>query len=233
MESPRPDALIETIHVAPDGTIALWAEHVRRLTGSAAALGFASVPIGLEDRVHAAAAALTTAVTPSSAFPSRGESGWRLRLLYAPDGSASIETAVLPSLIDKPRLAWAREQLNAARAGVLDSTEPLLRQKTTHRPWYTQATAWLAAHPEVFDLLYVNERGAVCEGSRTNVYARIDGVWLTPPLEDGCLPGTVRSSLLARNLVSCATLTPADIEHAECLRLSNGLRGWFDVVLTA
>ena len=47
MESPRPDALIETIHVAPDGTIALWADHVLRLTGSAAALGFASVPIGL------------------------------------------------------------------------------------------------------------------------------------------------------------------------------------------
>ena len=39
MESPRPDALIETMHVAPDGTIALWAEHARRLAGSAAALG--------------------------------------------------------------------------------------------------------------------------------------------------------------------------------------------------
>ena len=80
-------------------------------------------------------------------------------------------------------------------------------------------------------MLYVNERGAVCEGSRTNVYAQLGGQWLTPPVEDGCLPGTMRASLLARHLVRCATLMPEDIRQADALRLSNGLRGWFDVLL--
>ncbi len=258
MESPRPDALIETIHVAADGTIALWAEHAQRLAGSAIALKFAPVSSGLEDQVQAAVAALTTQLThdpkatdapkahaasehiaakgelaSSSQSQSQNKLGWRLRLLYAPNGSVSIETAVLPPLSDKPHIAWAHEHLDAVESGVLDSTEPLLRHKTSYRPWYAPATAWLADHPDVFDLLYLNERGAVCEGSRTNVYARVGGRWLTPSLEDGCLPGTVRASLLTRRLVTCATLTPADLTHAEGLRLSNGLRGWFDVAFKA
>lgn len=220
MESPRPDALIETIHVAPDGSIALWKEHARRLRRSAQTLGFAPIRDDIEAQVHSAASESLVSDT-----------GRRLRLLYRHDGTISIETSPLPPLPDRPGVAWANVCLASPSSGMLDSTEPLLRHKTTYRPWYASATSWLARHPNVFDLLYVNESGEVCEGSRTNVYARLGGVWLTPPINVGCLPGAVRASLLARRLVRCARLTPADVNQAEALRLSNGLRGWFDVVL--
>lgn len=71
----------------------------------------------------------------------------------------------------------------------LRSSEPLLRYKTTHRPWYTKTIEWLPSHPHLFDLLYLNERGELCEGSRSNVYLRLGAHWYTPPVDCGCLPG--------------------------------------------
>jgi 4-amino-4-deoxychorismate lyase len=222
MESPRPDALIETIHVRPDGGIALWPEHIRRLKQSAQTLGFASVPDDLQAHVYAAAAAVVT---------DDRHTAWRLRLLYGPDGTVSLAASALAPLADRPGVTWASAHLHTPNAGVLASTQALLRHKTTYRPWYAAATSWLAQRPDIFDLLFVNEAGALCEGSRTNVYAQIDGQWLTPPVQAGCLPGTVRARLLTQRLVRCATLTPKDIQQAQALRLSNGVRGWFDVVL--
>ena len=220
MESPRPDALIETIRVAPDGSIALWPQHAERLLRSAGDLGIAPPPADLGRHAREAA---------QSATATNGDTAWRLRLLYAQDGTITIDTTPLPPLAARPAVVWADMHLATPTPCVLDSTQVLLRHKTTYRPWYAAAADWLARHPEVFDLLYLNEAGEVCEGSRTNVYARLQGEWLTPPTTAGCLPGTVRASLLARQSVRCATLTRQDIAQAEALRLSNGLRGWFDV----
>ena len=227
MESPRPDALVETIHVRPGGGIALWPEHIRRIRRSAQALGFAPVSDDLQAQVHAAAAAAATA----AAATEDSDIAWRLRLLYEPDGTVCLAASALVPLADRPGVAWASAHLHTPNAGVLDSSQTLLRHKTTFRPWYAAATSWLAQQSDIFDLLFVNEAGALCEGSRTNVYVQIDGQWLTPPVQAGCLPGTVRARLLRQRLVRCASLTPKDIQQAQALRLSNGVRGWFNVVL--
>ena len=109
--------------------------------------------------------------------------------------------------------------------------EPLLRYKTTYRPWYTKTIEWLPAHPHIFDLVYLNERGELCEGSRSNVYLRLDGDWYTPPVDSGCLPGVQRAELLDTGNVSERVLTLADLHAADEIRLSNALRGWFKVTL--
>ena len=81
-----------------------------------------------------------------------------------------------------------------------------------------------------FDLIFLNERGEVCEGSRSNIYVLKNGVWHTPPLHCGLLGGVMRRQLLDQDAVVESVLAASDLEApTAAIRLSNGLRGWFDV----
>lgn len=203
--------LIETILVDAERRVPLLARHLKRLEASCQALGYGWGGRAVETDI------VITALGLSIPGPHR------LRLLVARDGSRNIQTAPLPPL---PAL---QEAMLAPEA--LRSSEPLLRYKTTYRPWYTKTIEWLPAHPHIFDLLYLNERGELCEGSRSNVYLRLDGDWYTPPVDSGCLPGVQRAELLDTGNVKERVLTLADLHAAEEIRLSNALRGWFPVVL--
>ncbi len=206
----QPPALIETMRLE-NGQVALWPLHQDRLLRSAAALGYALVPATVDALVERACAA-----APEGAF--------RLRLLVAADGEARLESQPLPATPEPVRLRLVPEPLIA---------DPFwLAHKTTHRPWFAAAQAWLQAHPEVFDLVYGNIRGELCEGSRSTVYVRdANGVWLTPPLDSGLLPGVQRQALLAAGRVREARLSVRDLHAAPALRVSNALRGWLDAAL--
>lgn len=205
--------LIETMR-AEQGVVPLLDWHMARLQASATALDYARPNAGLLARVQAEAEALGDI----------DASAHRLRLLWSADGTATLTAAALPALAPDPQVRWASTRL--------DSNTLLLRHKTTHRPWYAADTEWLTAHPDVFDLLYLNERDELCEGTRSNVYLEIDGAWLTPAVASGCLPGVQRGVLMSEGRVKEATITPERLEQATRLRLSNALRGWFDVRLT-
>lgn len=204
--------LIETMLVDADGNIPLLPRHLARLEASCAALDYPWA--GAQEIERALYSALSMLATPGM---------HRLRLLVNRTGHRTVQTAPLPALSDVQHIMLSDE--------VLDADEPLLRYKTTYRPWYTDAASWLAAHPDVFDLLYLNQRGELCEGSRSNVYLLIRGVWYTPPTSSGCLPGVQRAELLDRESVHERTLSAQDLHQAEGIRLSNALRGWFDVTL--
>ena len=51
-------------------------------------------------------------------------------------------------------------------------------------------------HEGVDEVLLVNERGELTEGTRRNVAVFCGGVWITPPLASGCLPGVLRQILI-------------------------------------
>ena len=203
--------LIETLRVEPDGRMPLLPWHLERLSASVSALGYRWSVEVVQRAIAREAADLAEGLTH------------RMRVLVADDGKIDITHAPLDLLPALPKVTIASTRLQ--------SNAPLLRHKTTHRPWYDDAPAWLAEHPAYFDLLYLNERGEVCEGSRTNVYVLRDGAWLTPPVSCGLLPGAKRAELLDNEEVEEAVLTLADLQGATGLRLSNALRGWFDVVL--
>lgn len=203
-------ALIETILVDQERNIPLLERHLARLQSSCAALNYPWPGAPIRAEIMAAALGLTAA------------GPHRLRLLLDQTGQRSLQTALLPPLPPVQEVMLAPEPLR--------SDEPLLRYKTTVRPWYEKAAAWLPQHPHVFDLLFLNERGELCEGSRSNLYMRQDGVWYTPPLASGCLPGVQRAELLERGLAQERVLSAADLRSADGLRLSNALRGWFDVL---
>lgn len=212
-----PPSLIETMKADAAGMIALLPYHLRRLKHSAQALGYDYPGDGVV--IAAIKAALDQARSASTHL-----SDTRVRLLLSPIGRLDIQTAVLPALQGVPWIALTTLEL--------DSAEPLLQHKTTHRPWYDDATQWLAQHPDYFDLIFLNEKGELCEGSRSNIYVLRNGAWLTPPLASGLLGGVLRTQLLETGQAEEAMLTPSDLTAGkDSIRLSNALRGWFDVEL--
>lgn len=187
--------------------------HCKRLRRSARALGFH----------YPGDDAIREAVATRLAMHLAATGSRRVRLLLSADGGLSITVAPLPELAPMQRVAPATT--------TLPSGSPWLHHKTTHRPWYDNAMSWLEAHPGVFDLIYCNERGEICEGSRSNVYAHLAGRWVTPPLTCGLLDGVQRQQLMATEPIEEQILHFEDLKKAQALRLSNALRGWFDVQL--
>ncbi len=203
--------LIETMRAESNGIIPLIEYHLNRLEESARQLNYAWP--GREKIRHTIERTLCA---------ESGQGLRRVRLLLSAVGQISIEAAPLPDLADFPAVAIAPL--------VLDSGHPLLQHKTTYRPWYRAATSWLTKHPEFFDLIFLNEREELCEGSRSNIYLKKDGQWLTPLLTSGLLGGVQRRQLLETGQVRESKLTRADLLHPHAeIRLSNGLRGWFNV----
>lgn len=213
-EPATPPSLIETMRVEPGGLMPLIEGHLQRLRQSCEALGYRWPG---EATLHDQVARAADELDPSA--------WWRLRLLLAPDGGTSLEAGPLAPPHPPLRVAVHGPRMSGAA--------DWLRHKTTHRPWYEDATRWLAAHPDVFDVLYWNENGEMCEGSRSNLYMQTaGGGWLTPPLEAGALPGVQRQALLNAGLVEEARIHRNDFLLAPALRISNALRGWQDVLIT-
>ena len=74
--------------------------------------------------------------------------------------------------------------------------------------------------------MFVNERGEVTEGSRTNIFVERDGVWLTPPLSSGVLDGCLRRELIENGpqRVVERVLFPSDLDDGT-VWFGNALRG--------
>ncbi len=207
--------LFETLWVPPQApaTAAERPRHLARLARSATALGFAWDAAAAEAALDAA---LATVQGPAPL-------GWRLRLALAHDGRLSTRHAVLAPLPEDTdgrwRLGWADRPLAA---------HPLSRHKTSHRAAYDAAVAQAEAQG-LFDLLFIGAEGQVVEGGRSNVFARVGGVWWTPPLDDGALPGIARERALAEGLwgepVRERRLWPADLAGAQDMAVGNALRG--------
>src|SRR5581483_5227768 len=95
-------------------------------------------------------------------------------------------------------------------------------------------TSWRPAHERAweqtrtancFEALLLNERGEITEGTRTNVFARIDRRLYTPPLACGLLPGILRERLIKENTAIEKVLRPDDLYAAEKLYIGNSARG--------
>ncbi|GBG01017.1 aminodeoxychorismate synthase, component I [Azospira sp. I13] len=202
-------SLIETLRLEnghfPDGPL-----HCRRLAESASALGFAHDPARVQETLTALALA-------------HPEGDFRARLTLNKAGD--LATLLVPlELMPGP---W-QVHLSPHR---LDSRRYLLRHKTTARQLYDVELQRVMALPGGFDALFLNERGEVCEGARSNVFARIGGQLVTPPLACGLLPGILRQRLLASGAAVEGLLSLEDLQGAEALFMGNALRGLIPVDL--
>lgn len=112
----------------------------------------------------------------------------------------------------------------------IDSRSPLAGLKSLS----CQANRLALARAEragAFEALLLNERGRLAEGSRSNVIVCVGGVGglagelVTPPLADGCLPGTVRRRLLESRLVKERSVGLEELLGAREILLTNSLIG--------
>ena len=201
--------LIETIRLV-DGAYPMMALHLQRVESSARALGFVCDVSAISGLLGEVARVL------------RGGCH-RVRLALAHDGRFSVQHVVIPAKERHWEIVLADE--------VLDGDDYLLRHKTTARSRYDAVLASLAAKPEVFDAVFFNTRGEVCEGARSNVYIERDGMLLTPPVSSGLLPGVMRRHLLESGRAVECVLYREDLLTAPAIFLSNALRGLFPVTL--
>jgi 4-amino-4-deoxychorismate lyase len=108
----------------------------------------------------------------------------------------------------------------------LDSRDPFLRVKSTHRPAYDAARAALPAGLD--EVILLNEAGEVADGSISTLFFDRGQGLRTPPLTSGALPGVLRAEIAAPE----ESLTAADLPHVK-LWLGNSLRGLIPAVWQA
>ena len=162
-------------------------------------------------------------------IPSAGMLGWscpevvpagpdhpaRMRLTLDREGRVEWTVTPLPA----PKAAW-RVGLAPER---LASDDPWLRVKSTRRAAYDRARAGL---PEGLDeVIFLNQRREVCDGSITTVFFDRGQGMRTPPLSSGLLPGVLRSELGCPEEV----LSAEDLPRVR-LWVGNALRGLIPAV---
>lgn len=106
----------------------------------------------------------------------------------------------------------------------IDARGPLAGLKSLC--WQANRLALLRAERAgAFEALLCNESGRLVEGARSNLLVALEEGVFTPPLEDGCLPGTVRQRLLDQGEIAERSLVPEDLERAHEILLTNSLIG--------
>lgn len=206
-DPPKPFELIETLMWEQGSGYVLLARHLDRLMASARYFGF-TCDI---DLVRQALEAQSREISTPRA---------RVRMTLAEDGKVTIGVAPLeaaPAAAPVMRYVISDSRVN--------STDAFLYHKTTRRDLYDGEWKHFSETAGADEVIYLNERGELAEGSRTNIFLLRDGELLTPALSCGLLPGVLRAEMLADGRVREAVLTLKDLESAEEVYLGNSVRG--------
>ena len=106
---------------------------------------------------------------------------------------------------------------------------PLSNYKTKNALLYVMSSI-KAQEMELDDLLITNPKGGVLEGSSSNVFVVSNGVLYTPGLDEGCVGGVMRMTIINLALANgikvyeCSIL-PQNILAADELFLTNAIQG--------
>jgi para-aminobenzoate synthetase/4-amino-4-deoxychorismate lyase len=201
----RPEfMLVETLRREPDGTYPRLPRHLARLGASADYFGFRCSLPEVSSRLQAVG----------------GDSVQRVRVRLGRSGAIEVDVSAVPSTVGPVRLAID----NVA----IDPSDPLLYHKTTIRTPYEEARR---RHPEADDVVLVDLEGHATETTIANLAALVGGAWVTPPLDCGCLPGTLRAQLLEEGRLQERSLPLDVLAAADQVAVLNSLRGWRPAVL--
>lgn len=189
----------------------LWPRHLARLSASAAALG---IPFAPTPALRAAATDVLLKnghaedVLRLSLEPVAG----RVHVVLASRSRSPVGTVqLLPTILARPAGAPPAD-VKAAPRRFYD----LVRQQ--------------AQDGDADDGIVVGADGALLEAALGNLWMRLEGVWVTPPLDGRVLPGVARAVLLEAAAAAGAPfverhLTFADLHAAEAIAHSNAVHG--------
>jgi para-aminobenzoate synthetase/4-amino-4-deoxychorismate lyase len=205
--APMPSEARSRAHRRPETSAALsryrqLSQHLDRLSASAARLEL------VFDRAKAQALLVDVAQLEKEAV---------VRLDLAPQGDLHVTVRPEP---DRPAGPVAL-MVSPFRT---DPGDRLLAHKTTARHLYDQEWGRAQAR-RCQDALFFNYLGLVTEGAITNLFVRLGGVWATPPVTDGLLPGIWRAGFLQETNAEERSLSLDDLFHADEIVIGNSVRG--------
>ena len=156
----------------------------------------------------------------------------RIRIVGQRSAVAEAEVSIELSALDAPshkRLPWTLT-MGSGSSFIRPAANATSRHKTLN--YLDQVLAWRSAEALGYrDAVLLNEHERVACAAMGNLAALLEGVWRTPPVCEGALPGILRS----RWLVEAEAITgfPAgegvlrkhELSQAQALVYSNSLRG--------
>ena len=199
--------LLETMRHDPAEGVRHLDQHLGRLAGSADYFGFRYEETDVREAVEKSVASAPTAPC-------------RVRLALSKDGTVRVACTPLATEPDVVRVSLD----DVAQ----DPRDVFLFHKTSRRERYEEARR---RHPDAEDVVLINDRGEVTESTIANIAARIDGRWVTPPIEAGLLPGIGRAVALEDGSLTEAPVTIEDVRSSEEVALVSDARGWRRAVL--
>ncbi len=202
----KPIGLIETLRHEPSSGFVRIDLHLDRMMRSARALGLAFDRTSARQALDGAVAGETRTLRVRLTLDEVGKFAATAELLAGENGR------VWTYVVSPVRLS---------------SADALARHKTNWRAIYDEEQARAARETGADEVIFLNERDEVVEASRTNVFARIGGRLVTPPLSAGALGGCLRRALLDDPQSGCVEggLTLDDLKEADAVYLGNSLRG--------
>ena len=203
-----PFELIETLRFERETGFHLLERHLARLQSSAVHFGY---PFSRE-AVLAFLNAEAGRVTSPFAL---------VRLLLAEDGALTVTSS--PIELPAQRTIW-RFVISDQR---VDEKDPLFFHKTTRREFYDREMERQKTATGCDEVVFLNKKGELTEGTRTTLFLELDGRLFTPALTCGLLPGTLREELLdlPRAAASEAIITLEELASADRIYLGNSVRG--------
>ncbi len=204
-----PFQLIETLRWEGERGYYLLDRHLDRLSRSAAYFGYPCDATAIREQLSRQAKCFTAGAVV------------RVRLLLDEDGAITLEARPMEIPGSDQVLTFVVSDLRA------QSGDPFYYHKTTRRDLYDREFARHRKATGCGEVVFLNERGEVTEGSRTNLFIERDGVLLTPPVRCGLLAGTLRQDMIENSSLTVEerVLTLADLETAERIYLGNSVRG--------
>ena len=217
------DGIFET--VLGVGERPVWlAEHLRRLRDGASQLG---LHFAFDDQAIELAA---IELLRRSSFP---RSAVRITLTRGPAAKRGlwVDDQSSPTLLITcaPSAAISDPQrVVIARTTRRNEHSPLSRLKSLNYGDNILARREALARGAA-DALMLNGQGHVVCATVGNLFARVGGQWITPPVSDGILPGIARGKILSRMDVKQASLSETDLREADAAFISNSL-GSIDII---
>jgi para-aminobenzoate synthetase / 4-amino-4-deoxychorismate lyase len=142
---------------------------------------------------------------------------YRVRLLVNSSGNADISSTIVSSIPQEPVRVKFSDELT-------DENDIFLAHKTTKRELYDRSLSSCRAEG-YFEILFTNKNGELTEGAISNIIIKKGGIYLTPPLSSGVLPGTYREYLLRSKKIPLREeiLRKEDVLSAEGIFIVNSL----------
>ncbi len=214
------DGVFDTA-LAVQGRIAFESAHIDRLVAAASALGFPAEPERIRAAMRELADTLPLAAIRTTLTRGSGPRG----LAPPPEPAPFLFASAAPA---RAGLFFAPLRLHRTEIA-RNETSPASRLKTLG--YLDAVLAARAATAAGFDeALFLNTRGRVACAGTGNFFAVFGDVLVTPPAEEGVLPGIVRGEILSKIApglslaVEERPLLPDELERAEAVFVTNSLR---------